>query len=64
MQGDIKSLKRWIDANPEYLLVLVSDHGVDEYGIAGYRWVLKKILNVVKNAWRGCRWKWAFYNVI
>lgn len=46
MQSDIKSLKRWIDDNPEYLLVLVSDHGVDEYGVAGYRFraLLRPIL--------------------
>eukprot|EP01114_Cavostelium_apophysatum_P005081 TRINITY_DN1568_c0_g1_i1.p1 TRINITY_DN1568_c0_g1~~TRINITY_DN1568_c0_g1_i1.p1 ORF type:complete len:876 (-),score=228.98 TRINITY_DN1568_c0_g1_i1:1299-3926(-) len=37
MQTDMKSIKGWIDQNPEYLLVLLSDHGVDEYGIGGYR---------------------------
>jgi len=37
MQSDLKQVKRWIDANPEYLLILLSDHGVDEYGIGGYR---------------------------
>lgn len=30
-------LKEWIDNNQEYLLILVSDHGVDQYGIEGYR---------------------------
>ena len=28
-------MKDWIDKNDEYLLVLVSDHGVDEYVVDG-----------------------------
>lgn len=37
LTGDLKKLKEWIDRNPDYLLILLSDHGVDEYGIAGYK---------------------------
>jgi len=37
LQSDFKKLREWVDANPEYLLVLLSDHGVDEYGLAGYK---------------------------
>ena len=35
LNTDMKSLKNWIDQNPRYVLLLVSDHGVDEYGLAG-----------------------------
>jgi hypothetical protein len=37
MNTDFKSLKALIDDNPEYLLILLSDHGVDEFGAEGYR---------------------------
>jgi len=37
MQSDFKQLKKWIDDNPEYLLILLSDHGVDQFGVEGYR---------------------------
>jgi hypothetical protein len=35
LNTDMKNMKSWIDSNPEYVLLLVSDHGVDEYGMAG-----------------------------
>ena len=35
IQADFKSLKSWIDLNPDYLLILLADHGVDEFGIGG-----------------------------
>ena len=35
MNVDIKELKSFIDRNPEYVLVLLSDHGVDEFGAEG-----------------------------
>lgn len=38
--GDINPLKDWIDENPDYLLILSSDHGVDDvsngYVLHGY----------------------------
>eukprot|EP01119_Soliformovum_irregulare_P000182 TRINITY_DN10130_c0_g1_i1.p1 TRINITY_DN10130_c0_g1~~TRINITY_DN10130_c0_g1_i1.p1 ORF type:complete len:864 (+),score=206.95 TRINITY_DN10130_c0_g1_i1:55-2646(+) len=37
ISSDMKNLKNWIDKNPEYLFILISDHGVDEYGVGGYR---------------------------
>jgi hypothetical protein len=37
MQSDMATIKTWIDANPEFLLVLASDHGVDEFDYAGYK---------------------------
>jgi len=37
MQADFKQVKQWIDKNPDYLLILLSDHGVDQYGVDGYR---------------------------
>jgi len=36
LNTDMKSLKNWIDGNPDYVLILLSDHGVDEFGMAGY----------------------------
>jgi hypothetical protein len=35
MNTDFKAIKEYIDNNPEYLLVLLSDHGVDEFGAEG-----------------------------
>jgi hypothetical protein len=35
LNTDMKSLKSWIDANQDYVLLLVSDHGVDEYTMTG-----------------------------
>lgn len=35
LNTDMKSMKSWIDNHPEYVLILLSDHGVDEYGMAG-----------------------------
>lgn len=37
MNTDMKGIKDWIDKNDDYLLLFISDHGVDEYGVAGYR---------------------------
>eukprot|EP01119_Soliformovum_irregulare_P011628 TRINITY_DN2936_c0_g1_i2.p1 TRINITY_DN2936_c0_g1~~TRINITY_DN2936_c0_g1_i2.p1 ORF type:complete len:869 (-),score=182.80 TRINITY_DN2936_c0_g1_i2:122-2692(-) len=37
MNTDMKNMRDWIDNNPDYLLILLSDHGVDEYGPQGYR---------------------------
>jgi hypothetical protein len=37
MVADLKTVKSFVDRNPEYLLVLISDHGVDEFDYAGYR---------------------------
>ena len=33
---DIKPIKHFIDRNPEYLLILSSDHGVDALTPGGY----------------------------
>ena len=30
--NDLRKMKEWIDQNPDYLLILLSDHGVDDYG--------------------------------
>jgi hypothetical protein len=35
-QADFKTLRAWFDANPDYTLILTSDHGVDEYHYGQY----------------------------
>jgi hypothetical protein len=37
LNNDMKKLKEWIDSNRDYVLILISDHGVDSYGVAGYQ---------------------------
>jgi hypothetical protein len=37
LAADMASMKSWIDSHPDYLLVLISDHGVDDFGPQGYR---------------------------
>src|SRR3989338_7502555 len=37
LNRDLISLKDFVDSHPEYLLVLLSDHGVDSFGPDGYR---------------------------
>jgi hypothetical protein len=36
VQADFKTLKAWFDSNPDYTLILYSDHGVDEYVMGQY----------------------------
>jgi hypothetical protein len=36
-QADFKTLRAWFDANPDFTLILTSDHGVDEYHLRPVR---------------------------
>lgn len=38
IQYDFRKLKNWININSEYLLIILSDHGIDQFEIGGYKY--------------------------
>jgi hypothetical protein len=37
MNTDMKNLKGWLERHPEYVLIMTSDHGVDQFDHNGFR---------------------------